>query len=123
MLTDPHSLTGRYLRGELRIAVPARRRKPQGKFLKILGAHSHNLNGVDVMIPLGMLVAVTGVSGSGQIDAGVRRALQSFAGQAHRRKLARISATVWKAISSWPQWKWWTNRPSAERRAPIQPLI
>ncbi|MGB8437795.1 MAG: excinuclease ABC subunit UvrA [Candidatus Acidiferrales bacterium] len=66
MLKDPHSLTGRYLRGELRIAIPARRRKPQGKFLKIFGAHSHNLRGVDVMIPLGLLVAVTGVSGSGK---------------------------------------------------------
>src|SRR3984885_4916104 len=66
MLTDAHSLTGRYLRGELKIAVPARRRKPTGKFLKIIGAHSHNLQGVDVMIPLGLLVAITGVSGSGK---------------------------------------------------------
>ncbi len=66
LLKDPHSLTGRYLRGEIRIAVPQRRRKPQGKVLKILGAHSHNLKGVDVMIPLGILVAVTGVSGSGK---------------------------------------------------------
>jgi excinuclease ABC subunit A len=66
ILADPHSLTGRYLRGELKIAVPAKRRKTQGKFLKIFGAHSHNLKNVDVMIPLGMLVAVTGVSGSGK---------------------------------------------------------
>ncbi len=66
LLADAQSLTGRYLRGELRIAVPPRRRKPQGKFLKIIGAHSHNLRGVDVTIPLGMLVAVTGVSGSGK---------------------------------------------------------
>ncbi len=66
LLADPQSLTGRYLRGDLRIAVPARRRKPSGKFLKIIGAHSHNLKGVDVTIPLGMLVAVTGVSGSGK---------------------------------------------------------
>jgi excinuclease ABC subunit A len=66
MLADPHSLTGRYLRGELKIAVPAKRRKTQGKFLKIFGAHSHNLKNIDVMIPLGMLVAVTGVSGSGK---------------------------------------------------------
>ena len=66
LLADQQSLTGRYLRGDLRIAVPARRRKPQGKFLKILGARSHNLAGVDVTIPLGMLVAVTGVSGSGK---------------------------------------------------------
>jgi excinuclease ABC subunit A len=66
MLADPHSLTGRYLRGELKISVPQKRRKTQGKFLKIFGAHSHNLKNVDVMIPLGMLVAVTGVSGSGK---------------------------------------------------------
>jgi len=66
LLASPQSLTGRYLRGELRIAVPSRRRKPQGRFLKIIGARSHNLQGVDVTIPLGMLVAVTGVSGSGK---------------------------------------------------------
>jgi excinuclease ABC subunit A len=66
LLKSPLSLTGRYLRGELRIAVPSRRRKPQGKFLKIIGAHSHNLQGVDVAVPLGILVAVTGVSGSGK---------------------------------------------------------
>jgi len=66
LLADPDSITGRYLRGDLKIAVPARRRKPQGRFLKITGAHSHNLHSVDVMIPLGMLVAVTGVSGSGK---------------------------------------------------------
>src|SRR6202041_2248273 len=65
LLADSQSLTGRYLRGEMRITVPPRRRKPQGKFLKIIGAHSHNLQGVDVTIPMGMLVAVTGVSGSG----------------------------------------------------------
>jgi excinuclease ABC subunit A len=66
LLADSDSITGRYLRGDLKIAVPARRRKPQGKFLKITGAHGHNLQSVDVMIPLGVLVAVTGVSGSGK---------------------------------------------------------
>jgi excinuclease ABC subunit A len=66
LLADRESLTGRYLRGDLKIAVPSRRRKPQGKFLKITGAHSHNLKGTDVMIPLGVLVAITGVSGSGK---------------------------------------------------------
>jgi len=66
LLADKQSLTGRYLRGDMKIAVPTRRRKPQGKFLKIHGAHSHNLQGVDLMIPLGVLVAITGVSGSGK---------------------------------------------------------
>ena len=66
LLTDHQSLTGRYLRGELKIPVPQRRRRPHGKFLKIFGARSHNLKAIDVTIPLGMLVAVTGVSGSGK---------------------------------------------------------
>ncbi|MGH9688405.1 MAG: excinuclease ABC subunit UvrA [Candidatus Acidiferrales bacterium] len=66
LLKDPQSVTGRYLRGETRIAVPQRRRKPQGKVLKIIGAHTHNLKNIDVMVPLGVLVAVTGVSGSGK---------------------------------------------------------
>ncbi len=66
LLADADSLTGRYLRGDMRIAIPSQRRKPHGKVLKIEGARSHNLQGVDLMIPLGVLVAVTGVSGSGK---------------------------------------------------------
>jgi excinuclease ABC subunit A len=66
MLEAPQSLTGRYLRGELTIPIPTQRRKPAGKFLKISGARSHNLKGIDVAIPLNMLVAITGVSGSGK---------------------------------------------------------
>ena len=66
LLRDKRSLTARYLNGDLRIPVPALRRKPRGKFLKITGARVHNLKNVDVMIPLGMITAVTGVSGSGK---------------------------------------------------------
>jgi excinuclease ABC subunit A len=64
--SDTHSLTARYLSGELRIPVPSIRRKPHGRFLKVFGAYSHNLKNVDVSIPLGMMVAITGVSGSGK---------------------------------------------------------
>ena len=60
------SLTARYLSGELRIPVPSLRRKPKGKFLRLAGARVHNLKSIDLMIPLGMMVAVTGVSGSGK---------------------------------------------------------
>lgn len=60
------SLTARYLNGELRIPVPALRRKPNGRFLRIFGACAHNLQNIDLMIPLGVLAGVTGVSGSGK---------------------------------------------------------
>ncbi|MFZ0922811.1 MAG: excinuclease ABC subunit UvrA, partial [Candidatus Acidiferrales bacterium] len=63
---DTHSLTARYLSGELRIPIPSARRKPHGKFLKIVKARSHNLKEIDLMIPLNMIVAITGVSGSGK---------------------------------------------------------
>ena len=66
MLREPKSLTGRYLTGELRIPVPNSRHKPNGKFLRLYGASMHNLQNVDVMIPLGLLTVVTGVSGSGK---------------------------------------------------------
>jgi excinuclease ABC subunit A len=61
------SLTGRYLRGELRIPVPSSRRAPQpGRLLRVVGARQHNLKALDVEFPLGLFVAVTGVSGSGK---------------------------------------------------------
>jgi len=62
---NPKSLTGRFLSGVERIEIPAERKKPTG-FLKIEGAREHNLRNVDVDIPLGVLVAVTGVSGAGK---------------------------------------------------------
>ena len=62
----PDSITGKYLSGELKIPVPSERRKGNGKKLKIVGASENNLKNVDVEIPLGKFVCVTGVSGSGK---------------------------------------------------------
>ena len=62
---NPESLTGAYLSGRLFIAIPKHRRKPRS-LLTVLGAKANNLRGVDVEIPLGTFVCITGVSGSGK---------------------------------------------------------
>ncbi len=62
----PESLTGQYLSGSRKILVPATRREGNGKELKLVDAHLNNLKHLDISIPLGKFVSVTGVSGSGK---------------------------------------------------------
>jgi excinuclease ABC subunit A len=67
IIAAPASLTGAYLRGEQKIGIPEHRKEPRpGHELLIRGAREHNLRNLDVRIPLGCFVAVTGVSGSGK---------------------------------------------------------
>lgn len=64
--SNPNSLTGKYLSGKLSIPIPTVKRKLPDKFLTVYGARQNNLKNIDVKIPLGMFVIITGVSGSGK---------------------------------------------------------
>ncbi len=63
---NPNSVTGPYLSGERQVAQLFGRRKPTGKVIRLAGARAHNLQNVTAEIPVGLLVAITGVSGSGK---------------------------------------------------------
>ncbi len=65
-LLNHHTLTAQYLNGELEISVPDQRRKGNGKTIHLKGASGNNLKNVDLKVPLGKMIAVTGVSGSGK---------------------------------------------------------
>ncbi len=66
IMKNKDSITGKYLSGEISVEVPESRRKGNGKFLEIKGASQNNLKNIDVKIPLGKFVCITGVSGSGK---------------------------------------------------------
>jgi excinuclease ABC subunit A len=83
---DPHSLTGQFLRGQRRIAVPERRRVPRGE-LVVKGARQHNLKSVNASFPLGVFCCVTGVSGSGKSTLVNETLHHAVANRLHQAKL------------------------------------
>ena len=66
VMKNDNSLTGKYLSGKLKIEVPIKRRKGNGKYIEIKGASENNLKNINVKFPLGKFICVTGVSGSGK---------------------------------------------------------
>ena len=99
------TLTGQYLSGEKRIGVPSARRPAGPRWLTVRGARLHNLNGVDVRIPLGTLTVVTGVSGSGKstlVHDVIYRQLESRIRGGHSAKehLGEVVGDV-RALAGW----------------------
>src|SRR5438270_4709367 len=94
---NPSSLTGRYLADELRIQMPSARRTPGTQQIKIYGAHAHNLKGVDLSIPLRMIVAITGVSGSGKSTL-LHNVLYQALSSAKKQTTGTPSAPCWERL-------------------------
>ncbi len=93
----PGSVTGRYLAEELRIPVPSARRKPGRQQIKVYGARAHNLKNLDLAIPLRMLVAITGVSGSGKSSLLYDVLFQALA-RASQQPAATVSIPAWDRV-------------------------
>ncbi len=87
LLKSKRSLTGQYLSGRKKIPLPECRRPGNGKFLTVRGAYENNLKKIDVSIPLGMLVCVTGVSGSGKSSLVNEIIYKNLAAKLNRAKI------------------------------------
>jgi excinuclease ABC subunit A len=99
LLRSGNSLTGKYLKEELKIHVPTARLVPNGQWLKIYGAREHNLKNVEVSIPMSMMTCITGVSGSGKstlVHDVLYAALQAERGESpERANYDRLEGSQW----------------------------
>ena len=117
------SITGDYLSGRKRIAVPQTRRTGNGNFLTVKGARENNLRNIDVRFPLGEFVCVTGISGSGKsslINEILYKTLACELNGARSRAGKCDGVRVW---SLWIRSLASTSSPSAARPAPTRPPI
>ncbi|MFN2213804.1 MAG: excinuclease ABC subunit UvrA [Anaerolineales bacterium] len=87
ILKSKESLTAAYLTGRMKIPVPETRRQGNGKVLSVIGARQNNLKDIDVHIPLGRLVCITGVSGSGKSSLMVEVLYKALAQQLNRSRI------------------------------------
>ncbi|MCM1506741.1 MAG: excinuclease ABC subunit UvrA [Ruminococcus flavefaciens] len=87
LLKCEKSITGQYLSGKKKIEVPKSRRAGNGKYLVVKGAKEHNLKNIDVKIPLGKLICVTGVSGSGKSSLVNEIIYKHLAGKLNRARI------------------------------------
>ncbi|MCR5720430.1 MAG: excinuclease ABC subunit UvrA, partial [Lachnospiraceae bacterium] len=85
LMECPESITGRFLKGDLKIPVPEKRRKPTG-FLEVRGARENNLKNINVQFPLGVMTCVTGVSGSGKSSLVNEILYKDLAGKLNRAR-------------------------------------
>lgn len=85
IMKNPNSLTGQYLEGKQQVTLPPRKRQARG-YLTIVGARKHNLNGMTVNIPLGLLTCITGVSGSGKSTLVVEVLFRSLSQSLYHKK-------------------------------------
>jgi excinuclease ABC subunit A len=100
LMQDSRSLTGQYLSGRIRVAVPQQRRTGSGGFLIIKGARQHNLKNVTVEIPVGVMTCVTGVSGSGKSSLVMDVLYNALAVRLHR---ARANVGTFDGLVGWEQ--------------------